>query len=150
MINIIDKAAKIGEGTKIWHYTQIRENAVIGTKCNIGKSCYIDKNVVIGDNCKIQNSVNIYDGVTIGNNVFIGPSVTFTNDKHPSVSDNWEIRKTMVCDYVSIGANSTIICGITIGRGALIGAGSVVTKDVGEFEMWFGNPAKCEGRAMIE
>ena len=127
----ISKKSKIGDDNQIWINVQIRENSIIGNSNIISKDVYIDKNVKIGNNCKIQNSVNIYDGVTIKNNVFIGPSVTFTNDYFPRAdSKMWKIKKTIVGFGASIGANSTIVCGLKLGIYCFIGAGSVVTKNV--------------------
>ena len=139
---------KIGEGTNIWHFVHIRNGAEIGTNCNIGKGVYIDSDVKIGDNCKIQNFATIYKGVTIGNNVFIGPHVCFTNDIYPRsfIWNEEKIVKTIVKDGASIVANATIIAGITIGKYAMIGAGSVVTKDVADFSLVLGNPAKIKGK----
>lgn len=143
---IVEFGAKIGSWTKVWHNAHIREGATIGKNCTIGKGVYIDKNVTIGDNCKIQNYACIYQGVTIGNNVFIGPHVCFTNDKYPKV-EGWSderITKTIVKDNVSIGANATIICGVTLHENVEIGAGSVVTKNIIPFVRAYGNPAKAE------
>lgn len=143
----IVESDKIGDGSKIWHFVHIREKADIGTNCNIGKSVYIDTEVKIGDNVKIQNFSTIYKGVEIENDVFVGPSVVFTNDLYPR-SFIWteeRIVKTIVKKGSSIGANSTIICGITVGEYSLIGAGSVVTKDVPPFGLIFGNPARLKG-----
>lgn len=146
--------AKIGKKTKIWHHAHVREGAVIGMNCIISKNVYIDIKVKIGDNVKIQNNVSIYHGITIGHGVFIGPHVCFTNDKIPRAinedgtikkTDNWSVAKTIVKDGASIGANSTILPGITIGSFAMIGAGSVVTKNVGDFELVYGNPARVYG-----
>lgn len=143
----VSNQAKIGSGTKIWHHAQIRENAEIGRNCNIGKGVYIDFGVKIGNNCKIQNYVSIYHGVTVEDDVFIGPSVTFTNDLYPRafIWSEEKVSKTIVKRGASIGANSTIICGITIGKFAMIGAGSVVTKDVPSYALVYGNPAKING-----
>jgi acetyltransferase-like isoleucine patch superfamily enzyme len=145
----IDKTAhvsaqsKIGDGTKIWINAQIRENSVIGSNCIISKDTYIDTLVKIGNNCKIQNSVSIYQGVTIEDDVFIGPNACFTNDKVPrSFDSNWKITPTFVKKGSSIGANSTIICGVTLGKYCMIAAGSVVTKDVEPYSLVMGNPAK--------
>lgn len=141
--------AEIGEGTNIWHFVHVRTGAKIGKNCNIGKGAYIDVNVVIGDNCKLQNFATLYDGVTLGNDVFVGPHVCFTNDNYPRslIWDENRLVKTVVKDGASIGANSTIIAGVTIGRFALVGAGSVVTKDVPDYGLVFGNPAKLHGFA---
>lgn len=141
---IVSKESQIGNGTKIWHFSHIRENVTIGSNVIIGQNVYIDHGVKIGDNCKIQNNVSIYKGVIIENNVFIGPSVTFTNDLYPEV-DGWSeerITETLISEGCSIGANSTILCGVTIKKNALIGAGSVVTKDIEENTINYGNPAK--------
>lgn len=140
----VHKLSNIGDGTKIWMNTQIRENAKIGMNCNIGKDVYIDKNVIIGENCKIQNGVQIFDGVTIGDNVFIAPCVVFTNDLYPKAVGNWSITKTYVGDNVSIGANSTIRCGIVLADYTFIGAGSMVTKDTISRGTYWGNPAKLQ------
>lgn len=142
----ISKDAVIGEGTKVWNHSQIRENAVVGEDCIIGKNVYIDLQVVIGSNVKIQNNVSVYHGVEIEDDVFVGPSVTFTNDMYPRAFNNeWKVTTTLVRKGASIGANSTIVCGVQIGEYAMIGAGSVVTKDVGKYELWVGNPARFIG-----
>jgi len=139
--------AEIGDGTDIWHFVHVRKGAKIGKNCNIGKGVYVDLNVVIGDNCKIQNFATIYQGVTISNDVFIGPRVCFTNDVRPRAfmwGDN-RLVKTVVKNGASIGANATIIAGVTIGEYAMVGAGSVVTKDVPDYGLVVGNPAKVVG-----
>lgn len=144
---IIEKGAKIGENSRLWHFVHVREGSEIGKNCNLGKSVYIDQNVNIGDNVKIQNFVSIYQGVKIEDDVFVGPTVTFTNDAHPRAWD-WnedKIVPTLVKKGVSLGANATILCGITIGEYAIVGAGSVVTKDVPSFALVYGNPAKIKG-----
>ncbi len=139
----VSENAIIEEGTKIWINSQIRENVKIGQNCIISKDTYIDTNVMIGNNCKIQNSVSVYQGVTIEDDVFIGPNACFTNDKVPRAFDlEWKITPTIVKKGVSIGANATIVCGITIGEYAMIAAGSVVTKDVEPYSLVMGNPAK--------
>lgn len=134
---------KIGKGTKIWHpETSNIYGCKIGKDCNIGTLVEIRKDVIIGDRCKIQAFVFIPEGICIGNNVFIGPHVCFTNDKYPSATNYGKFMKTIVEDGANIGANATILCGIKIGRGATIGAGAVVTKDVPAWTTVVGNPAK--------
>ena len=136
-------SASIGDGTKVWINVQIRENAKIGDNCIISKDVYIDHDVKVGNNCKIQNSVSVYSGVTILDDVFIGPNVAFTNDKVPRVFNvDWKITPTLVKKGASIGANATIICGITIGEYSMVAAGSVVTRDVPPFTLVMGNPAR--------
>jgi UDP-2-acetamido-3-amino-2,3-dideoxy-glucuronate N-acetyltransferase len=144
---IVEEGAQLGEGTRVWHFAHIRKGAKIGKNGNIGKDVYIDTNVIIGDNCKIQNFASLYHGLIVGNNVFIGPHVCFTNDLFPraSIWNEERLVKTVVKDGVSIGANSTIIAGITIGESAMIGAGAVVTKDVPNHALVFGNPACIRG-----
>lgn len=144
---IVEEGAQLGEGTRVWHFAHIRKGAKIGRNGNIGKDVYIDTNVIIGDNCKIQNFASLYHGLIVGNNVFIGPHVCFTNDLFPraSIWNEERLVKTIVKDGVSIGANSTIIAGITIGESAMIGAGAVVTKDVPNRALVFGNPARIRG-----
>ena len=142
---VSDKAV-IGEGTSIWHYCQIRERVRIGKNCNFGKGVYVDFDVVMGDNVKAQNRVNIYHGVVIEDDVFLGPSMTITNDMFPrSFIDDFAVYKTLVKKGASIGANATIICGITIGRYAMVGAGAVVTRDVPDHALVLGNPARIAG-----
>jgi acetyltransferase-like isoleucine patch superfamily enzyme len=144
---IVEEGAQLGEGTRIWHFAHVRNGAKIGKNGNIGKDVYIDTNVVIGDNCKIQNFASLYHGLTVGNDVFIGPHVCFTNDLYPRaiIWSDERLAKTKVKDGASIGANSTIVAGITIGVSAMVGAGSVVTKDVPDHALVFGNPARIHG-----
>ncbi len=142
----IDKDVKIGEDTKIWHFTHIQSGAYIGRNTTIGQNVNIANNVKVGNNVKIQNNVSIYEGVEIEDFVFCGPSMVFTNvvvprSEFPQKGSNF-YKKTLVKKSASIGANATIICGNTLGRYSLIGAGSVVTKDVPDFAMVAGNPAK--------
>jgi len=151
---VVSEKAKIGENSQIWVGAQVREEVVMGDNCIISKGAYIDKAVKIGSNVKIQNNVSVYSGVTIEDGVFIGPHVCFTNDRQPRAinpdgslksADDWDVSKTLVKKGASIGANTTILPGITIGEFAMIGAGSVVTKDVQDYELVIGNPAKHAG-----
>ena len=136
----------IGYGTKIWAFSHISKGVIIGTNCVIGEGVHIGPNVVIGNNCKIQNHSLIYEGVTIEDDVFLGPNTVTTNDFIPQISGDWKnsdrFKKTLFKKGCSIGANSTIICGVTIGENSLIGAGSVVTKNIPDNLKAFGNPAK--------
>lgn len=143
----IVESDSVGDGSKIWHFAHIRDNVVIGQNCSIGKSVYIDTKVKIGDNVKIQNFASIYNGVKIEDDVFIGPSVIFTNDKYPRsfLWNNKRLFPTTVRRGASVGASSTIICGVIVGEYAMIGAGSIVTKDVPSFGLVFGNPARLRG-----
>ncbi len=137
------QSVHIGEHTSVWQFCVILPNAVIGDNCNICAQVLIENDVRIGDNVTIKSGVQVWDGIIIGNNVFIGPNVTFTNDKYPiSKNINYEQLCTTIHDGASIGANATILPGVTIGAEAMIGAGSVVTKDVPAGELWVGNPAK--------
>ena len=143
----VDERTKIGEGTKIWINSQIRENAVIGKNCIISKDTYIDFGVKIGNNVKIQNGVSIYHGVTVDDDVFIGPNAVFTNDFYPrAFSEDWEVKETIIEKGCSIGANATIICGNTLGEYCMVGAGSVVTKNVPPYTLVVGNPARIIGK----
>lgn len=143
----IDENCFIGEGTKIWHFCHIMNKSSIGKNCNIGQNVVVSPNVKIGDNVKIQNNVSVYTGVEIQNNVFIGPSVVFTNIKNPrsKINRRKEYIKTLIKEGATLGANSTIICGVKIGKFSFIGAGSVVTKDVKDYELVFGNPTIHKG-----
>ncbi len=142
----VSKGAKIGAGTRIWNQAQVREKATIGKNSIIGKSSYIDINVIIGNNVKIQNFVSVYDGVAIEDNVFIGPGAIFTNDLYPratSTARAWS--KTFVKEGASIAAGAIIICGNTLGKHCMVGAGSVVTKSIPDYGLAYGNPAKLKG-----
>ena len=143
----VDARAQIGPGTRVWVNVQIRENTSIGAGCILSKDVYIDQGVTIGDRCKVQNSVSVYQGVTIGNEVFVGPNACFTNDKVPRANNpEWTITPTLIGDGASIGANATIVCGVTIGDYAMVAAGSVVTRDVPAFALVMGNPARVVGK----
>jgi acetyltransferase-like isoleucine patch superfamily enzyme len=141
----VSGGAKLGRDVKVWHYVQIREGAVIGSGSSFGKGVYIDKNVKIGKNVKVQNRATIYDGVAIEDDAFIGPHVVFTNDPTPRAFGEWKIEKTLVRKGASVGANSTILCGVTLGEYCMVGAGSVVTKDVPPHALVYGNPARVRG-----
>lgn len=142
----VSPEAQIGDGTKIWNLAQVREKSVIGKDCIISKNVYIDTQVVLGNRVKVQNNVNVYHGVEVEDDVFLGPSMTFTNDFYPrAFNSDWEITCTKVKKGASIGANCTIVCGNTIGEYAMIGSGSVVTKDVPDYALMVGNPAKQIG-----
>ncbi len=137
---IIDGNVKIGEGTKVWHFAHIRENAKIGKDCVISKDVYIDHDVIIGDRCKIENGVYVCSGVEMEEEVIICPNATLTNDKYPrSCSPNWKPTKTKIHRGASIGAGAVIVCGIEIGEYAMIGAGAVITKNVNPYSMMFAN-----------
>lgn len=143
----VDEPCQIGKGTKIWHFSHIMKNSIIGERCNIGQNVVISPDVVLGNNVKIQNNVSVYTGVICEDDVFLGPSMVFTNVINPrsAVNRKDEYRKTVVKKGVSIGANATIVCGNSIGEFAFIGAGSVVTKDVKPYSLMYGNPARQQG-----
>ena len=143
----IDAGCTIGKGTKIWHFSHIMSNCILGENCNIGQNVVISPMVVLGKNVKVQNNVSIYTGVTCGDDVFLGPSMVFTNVINPrsAVNRKNEYAKTHVGNGASIGANATIVCGHNIGDYAFIGAGAVVTKNVPAYSLWVGNPAKQMG-----
>jgi UDP-2-acetamido-3-amino-2,3-dideoxy-glucuronate N-acetyltransferase len=150
----VSAEAVIGPGTSIWHQAQVRERARVGAGCVIGKNVYIDFEVEIGDHVKIQNNVSLFHGVQIDDGVFIGPHVCFTNDLlpravnrdgSPKAADDWQVSRTHVRHGAALGANATVLPGVSIGRWALVGAGSVVTGDVGDHELVVGNPARRVG-----
>ncbi|OAQ38810.1 hexapeptide transferase [Pedobacter psychrophilus] len=145
--SIIDENVTIGNGTKIWHFCHVSEDVTIGENCSFGQNVFIGKNVKIGNGVKIQNNVSVFEGVEIEDDVFIGPSVVFTNILNPRafINRKMEFKKTVIEKGASIGANATIICGNKIGKYALIGAGSVITKTVRDFELCYGNPAIKKG-----
>ena len=139
---LADCQAKVPESAKIWQFCVVLPGAKIGENCNICSHCFIEDDAVIGNNVTIKCGVQVWDGITLEDNVFVGANVTFTNDRYPkSRSTDWKLEKTIVKKGASIGAGSTILCGVTIGENAIIGAGSVVTKDVPAGEVWVGNPA---------
>ena len=144
---VIDDKCKIGEGTKIWHFSHVMSNCSIGKKCNIGQNVVVSPQVVLGNNVKIQNNVSIYTGVICEDDVFLGPSMVFTNVINPrsAINRRDEYAKTVVKKGASIGANATIVCGNDIGEYAFIGAGAVVTKGVPAFALMVGNPARQLG-----
>lgn len=150
----VSPQATIGPGTRIWHQAQVRERATLGTNCIVGKGAYIDFDVVIGDNVKIQNGVYVYHGVTVQDGVFLGPGVILTNDKLPRAinpdgslkSDaDWQVSPTLVKRGASIGAASVVLPGVTVGEFAMVGAGAVVTRDVPDHGLVYGNPARLQG-----
>lgn len=144
---IIDAGARIGEGTRIWHWVHICAGAVIGERCSLGQNVYVGNRVVIGNNVRIQNNVSVYDNVTLEDDVFCGPSMVFTNVYNPrsAVSRKDEYRDTLVKKGATLGANCTIVCGVTIGRYAFVGAGAVVNADIPDFALMVGVPARHIG-----
>jgi UDP-2-acetamido-3-amino-2,3-dideoxy-glucuronate N-acetyltransferase len=144
---VIDEGCEIGEGTKIWHFSHIMSNCKIGKNCNLGQNVVVSPDVVLGNNVKVQNNVSIYTGVVCEDDVFLGPSMVFTNVTNPrsAVNRRGQYAKTVVKNGASIGANATIICGNDIGRFAFIGAGAVVTKNVPDYALVIGNPARQSG-----
>ena len=155
---VVDDGAKIGKGTRIWHFAHVRGTATIGENCIISKGVYVDADVVIGNNVKIQNGVSVYHGVTVEDDVFLGPHMVSTNDMYPrAVSEDWETAKTLVKKGASVGANAVIICNTVLGDYCMVGSGSVVTRDVPAHGLVVGNPArlvnfvcKCDAPATTE
>ena len=144
---VIDEGCQIGEGTKIWHFSHVMKNCVIGDKCNIGQNVVISPDVILGNNVKVQNNVSIYTGVICEDDVFLGPSMVFTNVTNPrsAIIRRGQYERTVVKKGASIGANATIICGNDIGEFAFIGAGTVVTKEIKPYALIVGNPGKQIG-----
>lgn len=146
---IVHPQAKIGDGTRIWAFVNVQQGAIIGEKCNICDGCYIEGGSVIGDHVTVKNGVEVFNGVTIEDDVFIGAHTTFINDRYPRShrQDPWTLEKTVVKKGATLGANATILCGLTIGDYAVVGAGSVVTKSVPPHAIVVGNPASISGYA---
>ena len=144
---VVDEGAQIGGGTRIWHFSHIMPTARIGERCNLGQNVFVDNNTVIGNGVKIQNNVSVYNGVILEDYVFCGPSMVFTNVINPrsEIERKSEFKQTLVRRGATIGANATIVCGVTIGRYALIGAGAVVTGDVPDYALMVGVPARQVG-----
>lgn len=145
--SVIDDGSEISAGTKIWHFSHVMSGCVIGENCNIGQNVVISPGVVLGVNVKIQNNVSVYTGVICGDDVFLGPSMVFTNVINPrsAINRRGEYSRTLVKKGASIGANATVVCGNNIGSYALVGAGAVITKDVADYALVVGNPAKQIG-----
>lgn len=144
---IVDEGARIGAGTKVWHFSHVCAGAVIGANVSLGQNVYVANDVVIGDGCKIQNNVSVYDGVRIEDDVFCGPSMVFTNVYNPRafIVRKSEYRETRVCKGATIAANVTVVCGVRIGRFAFVGAGALVNKDVPDFALIVGVPGRQIG-----
>jgi len=144
---VVDEPVEIGEGTQIWHFSHIMAGAKIGEKCNLGQNVFVAKGVIIGNTVKIQNNVSIYEGVILEDEVFCGPSMVFTNVFNPRsfISRKKEFRTTLVRKGATIGANVTVVCGYTIGQYAFVGAGAVVTKDLPDYALVYGNPGRVQG-----
>ncbi len=143
----VDEPCEIGEGTKIWHFSHVMKNSVIGRGCNLGQNVLVSSGVRLGDNCKIQNNVSLYTGVVLEDHVFCGPSMVFTNVVNPrsEVIRKDEYKATLVRRGATLGANCTIVCGVTIGCYAFVGAGAVVTREVPDFALVTGSPARLRG-----
>ncbi len=143
---IVEPGAQIGDGTRIWHHSHVRAGATIGSNTTLGKNVYIDADVTIGSRVKLQNNVSVYRGVTIADDAFLGPSCVFTNDRYPRANEHgWQVVPTFVQRGASVGANATIVCGVTIGEWSAIAAGAVVTHDVAAHQLVVGSPARPAG-----
>jgi len=141
----LEPGAIVGVGTRVWRQAHIRTGAVIGSDCNIGANVFVDKNVRIGDRVKIQNNVSVYEGVELDDECFVGPAAVFTNDRNPRAMGEWQLAPTRVARGASVGANATLVCGITLGEHSLVAAGAVVTRSVLPHQLVQGNPARHAG-----
>jgi acetyltransferase-like isoleucine patch superfamily enzyme len=151
---VVDPRAELGDQVRVWHWTQVREGVRIGAESIIGKGCYLDAGVQIGSRVKLQSNISVFHGVTIEDGVFVGPHVCFTNDKTPrainpdgqlQTAQDWHVAPTLICYGASLGANATIVCGVTVGRWAMVAAGAVVTRDVPAYGLVVGTPARLIG-----
>jgi UDP-2-acetamido-3-amino-2,3-dideoxy-glucuronate N-acetyltransferase len=144
---IVDAQARVGAGSKIWHFSHVMRDAVVGERCNIGQNVVISPGVTLGRGCKVQNNVSLYTGVSVEDDVFLGPSMVFTNVINPRafIERKAEYRATLIRRGASIGANATIVCGVTLGEYCFVGAGAVVTRDVPPYATVYGNPARVRG-----
>jgi acetyltransferase-like isoleucine patch superfamily enzyme len=151
---LVEDGAVVGAGTRIWHQAQVRTRASLGARCVVGKGAFVDFDVVVGDDSKLQNYACVYHGAVLGRGVFVGPHAVFTNDRHPRATNrafeplrdgDWEVGETRVGDGAAIGANATILPGVRIGRWAMVGAGAVVTRDVPDYALVAGTPARPIG-----
>jgi UDP-2-acetamido-3-amino-2,3-dideoxy-glucuronate N-acetyltransferase len=154
----VEAGAEVGPGTRIWSHSQVRAGARIGAGCNVGRNVFVDVDVVVGDRVKIQNNASLFRGVTVEDGVFIGPHVCLTNDRQPrainadgslKTDDDWQVTPIVVRTGAAVGAASVILPGVTVGRWAMVGAGSVVTRDVADHELVFGSPARRHGSVCI-
>jgi acetyltransferase-like isoleucine patch superfamily enzyme len=148
---LVSPNAAIGDMTRIWAFVNIQDGAVIGDGCNVCDGCYVENGAVVGNHVTLKNGVSVFAGITLEDDVFCGANVAFVNDRYPRShrQDPWVLEKTLVKKGATVGSNATVLCGVTIGEYALIGAGSVVTKDVGDYHMVLGNPAKFYGFACL-
>jgi len=143
---IVHPNAKIGSGTRIWAFANVQEGAVIGKDCKISDGCFIEKGAVLGDRVTLKNGVSVFDGVTLEDDVFCGVNVAFINDRYPrSCKEDWKLEKALIRKGATLGSNATILCGITVGEYAMVGAGSVVTKNVPAYTIFIGQPAAFKG-----